>query len=460
MPSPVVLERTSRLPFPAEMVFAWHQRPGAFERLAPPWEDVRVLERPAGSEDGASAIVKRAGPLSPRWILRRRDYVQDRQFADEQVEGPFAGWVHLHRFESDGPSACLMTDRIEYAPPLGGAGAAAAPWLIEPRLRRRLAYGHELLRRDLGAHAPHAGRPRLRVAVTGASGLIGRALVPFLTTGGHDVVRMVRGRTRDHGVRWDYETGRIDTDGLEGMDAVVHLAGENIGARWTRERRRRILESRVIGTRFVAEALARLRRRPRVLVSASAVGIYGNRGDELLTEASPTRTGTEDFLTETGRDWEAATEPARAAGIRTVTPRFGIVLTPAGGALGRMLPAFRLGLGGPLGSGRQWMSWVAIDDVVGAIHHALMSESLEGAVNATAPNPVTGREFAATLGRVLARPALLPVPAPALRLVFGEMADVALLSSTRAMPARLQESGYEFRYPELERALRFVLGRG
>lgn len=454
-----VLERTSRLPFPAETVFAWHERPGALERLTPPWEQVQVLERSGGIEDGGYVAMKVGGPFGVRWVARHREFVAGRQFTDEQTSGPFARWVHLHRFEPDGPSACVMTDRIEYTPPLGALGRMSAPHLVRPRLERLLAYRHELLRRDLEAHALYADRPRLRVAVTGASGLVARALVPFLTTGGHHVTRLVRRRSKAPGVVWDYASGRIDTAGLEGMDAVVHLAGENIGVRWTRERRRLILESRVIGTRFLAEALARLRLPARVLVSASAVGIYGNRGDETLTEASPTRGGPEDFLTEVGRDWEAATEPARAAGIRTVTPRFGIVLTPAGGALGRMLTPFRLGLGGPLGSGRQWMSWVAIDDVVGAIHHALMTESLDDAVNVTAPHPVPGREFAATLGRVLGRPALLPVPAPALRLGFGEMADVALLSSTRVLPMRLQESGYAFRYPELEGALRFLLGR-
>jgi uncharacterized protein (TIGR01777 family) len=230
--------------------------------------------------------------------------------------------------------------------------------------------------------------------------------------------------------------------------------------RWTEQRRRRILDSRAIGTRFVAETLARLRRPPRVLVSASAIGIYGNRGDEVLTEASPILAESSDFLTQAGREWEAATEPARAAGIRVVRLRFGIVLTPAGGALGRMLVPFRLGAGGPLGSGRQWMSWIAIDDLLGAIHHALMTDSLAGAVNVTAPNPVTSSTFASTLGRVLQRPAVIPGPALVLRLAFGEMADAALLSSARVVPARLQESGYAFRYPELEAALRFVLGRG
>jgi uncharacterized protein (TIGR01777 family) len=425
----------------------------------PPWERARVLERSGGIEDGARTVLRVGGPIAIRWVARHRDYEPDRQFADEQIEGPFARWTHLHRFEPDGPSACIVTDRIEYAPPLGALGTAVDSLLIRPRLERMLAYRHELLPRDLEAHARYADRDRLRIAVTGASGLIGRALVPFLTTGGHPVTRLVRRRPAAEEAMWDYDQGRIEVAKLEGLDAVVHLAGENIATRWTEPRRRRIMDSRAIGTRFIAETLGRLQRPPRVLVSASAVGIYGDRGDEILTEASSITAPPRDFLVEVGREWEAATEPARAAGIRVVRLRFGIVLTPAGGALGRMLPPFRLGGGGPLGSGRQWVSWIGIDDLVGAIHHAIMTESLAGPVNATAPNPATGRELATTLGRVLGRPAAVPVPAAALRLAFGEMADVALLSSARVLPARLQESGFAFRHPDLEAALRFLLGR-
>jgi uncharacterized protein (TIGR01777 family) len=243
------------------------------------------------------------------------------------------------------------------------------------------------------------------------------------------------------------------------MDAVVHLAGENIGARWSDHRKRRIRDSRVEGTMFLAEALASLERPPRVLVSASAMGIYGSRGDEVLAEDAPEGPPT-DFLAELGRDWESATDPALAAGIRVVNPRFGLVLTPAGGALGRMLPPFFLGVGGPLGSGRQWVSWISVDDAVGAVHHALFSEELAGPLNTAAPEPVTSRAFAATLGRVLRRPAVLPAPAPALKLLFGEMADKGLLASQRLSPARLTGSGYTFRHPTLESALRHVLGRG
>jgi len=457
--SPDVIERSIRLPFPAESVFAWHARPGALERLIPPWEHARVLVRSGGLGDGGRVVLRVGAPLGVRWVARHRELESGRQFVDEQVEGPFASWRHLHRFEPDGPGASVMTDRIEYVPPFGPAGALGEPLMIRPRLERMLAYRHELLSRDLETHARFGDRPPLRVAVSGASGLIGHALVPFITTGGHTVVRLVRGRAREGEAAWNYEHGRIEAGKLEGLDAVVHLAGENIAARWTVARRRRILDSRAIGTRFLAETLARLRRPPRILVSASAIGIYGNRGQEVLTEASSPLAGPGDFLTEAGREWEAATEPARAAGIRVVRLRFGVVLTPAGGALGRMLPPFRLGVGGPLGHGTQWMSWIGIDDLLGAVHHALITEALAGPVNVTAPNPVTSRTFASTLGRVLHRPAVLRVPGAALHLAFGEMADVALLSSARVLPARLQESGYGFRYPELEGALRFLLGR-
>jgi uncharacterized protein len=284
--------------------------------------------------------------------------------------------------------------------------------------------------------------------------------VPFLTTGGHHVVRVVRGRRAGEGeASWEWHLGRIQADRLEGLDAVVHLAGENIGARWTRDRKRRIRESRSIGTRFLAETISRLSRPPAVLVSGSALGIYGNRGDETLTEDSPVLSAPPDFLTEVGREWEAATEPARAAGIRVVLPRLGLVLTPAGGMLGRMLAPFLAGVGGPLGNGRQQVSWIAIDDLLGIFNHLLMTGSLAGPINATSPQPVTNRQFAETLGRVLKRPAWLPVPAAALRLAFGEMADVALLASQRMVPARLQAGGFGFRYPELEPALRHLLGR-
>jgi hypothetical protein len=461
MPSPFhVIERTSTLPASAEEAFAWHERPGAFERLTPPWERVEVVERTGGIGNGARATLRvYTGPVPLRWVAVHRDYVQGRRFVDEQVEGPFSHWIHQHLFEPIGAAGSRYTDRIEFAPPFGTLGAAAGMWLVRPRTERMLAYRHSMLREDLAAHARFHGQGRMHVAVTGASGMLGSALLPFLTTGGHRVTPVTRQSKPSDAIRWDPLSGAIEASSFEGLDAVVHLAGENVGVRWTGERKRRIRESRVVGTRVLSEALAGLKRPPRVLVSASAIGIYGDRGDEMLTEDSTPTGPPGDFLVEVGREWERATEPARAAGIRVVNLRFGIILTPAGGALGRMLPPFRAGAGGPLGSGRQWVSWISVDDAIGAVHHALFTEELSGPVNVVTAEPVTSRTFATTLGRVLHRPAILPAPAPALNLLFGEMADTALLSSQRVSPSRLLASGYSFRHARLEVALRHVLGR-
>jgi uncharacterized protein (TIGR01777 family) len=455
-----VIERTSTLPASAEEAFAWHARPGALERLTPPWERTEVVARTGGIEDGARTTLRvHTGPVAHDWVAVHRDLVSGRRFVDEQVEGPFSHWIHHHLFEPIGTAASRYTDRIELAPPFGTFGAAAGIWLIRTRVERMLAYRHATLREDLAAHARFRDLDALRVAVTGASGLLGSALGPFLTTGGHQVIPVSRRPKSAAAIHWDPPSGVTDASSFEGLDAVVHLAGENVGARWTRERKRRIRDSRIAGTRLLSEALARLKRPPSVLVAASAMGIYGDRGDEILTEADVPAGPPPDFLVDVGREWEAATAPAREAGIRVVNLRFGLVLTPSGGALGRMLPAFRLGVGGPLGNGRQWVSWISIDDAIGVMHHALLTPGLSGPVNAVAPEPVTSRDFAATLGRVLGRPARLPAPATALRLLFGEMADTALLGSQRLSPARLLTSGYSFRHPGLEETMRHVLGR-
>ena len=258
-------------------------------------------------------------------------------------------------------------------------------------------------------------------------------------------------------MEWDPMAGKLNPTALEGIDAVVHLAGENIAARrWTAKQKARIRESRVTGTRLLAESLARVARPPKVLICASAIGYYGNRGDERLDEES---SSGNDFLAEVCREWEASAQAAIDKGIRVVFLRFGMILSPAGGALGKMLTPFRLGVGGIIGNGQQYMSWIALDDLIGAIYHALLDERLSGPVNAVSPNSVTNHEFTKTLGRVLGRPTLFPLPAFAARLAFGEMADGLLLSSARVEPLRLLSSGYTFRYPILREALRHLLGK-
>jgi len=296
----------------------------------------------------------------------------------------------------------------------------------------------------------------LNILVTGSTGLIGSELCTILTKSNHRVMRMVRrAPVQDDEVRWDPDSGTIEKSGLEGLDAVVHLAGESIASgRWTAEKKRRIRQSRIKGTGLLAQSLAALLDPPKVLVSVSAVGYYGNRGEEQLDEDSGSGDG---FLPEVCREWENATAPAAERGIRVVIPRIGVVLSADGGALQLMLPIYRLGIGGKIGSGNQYMSWIAMNDMVGIIHHAMNCESLQGPVNAVAPNPVTNSVFSKTLAKVLSRPAILALPAFAARLAFGKMADEALLSSCRALPARLMESGYEFTFPQLEGALRHVL---
>lgn len=337
--------------------------------------------------------------------------------------------------------------------------ALAAGWtagIARRRVERLFDFRHRRTRDDLARHAAYRERPRLRVAITGGSGFIGGALTAFLTAGGHEVLRVTRRRDAGPGwVRWDPGSGTVDAATLEGVDAVVHLAGASIAGLWTAGRRREILASRRQGTELIARTAAGLERPPRVIVSASGVGFYGSRGAEELTEESATGDG---FLAEVCRVWEDSLEPARAAGIRVVSTRFGLVLGGAGGLLAAMLPAFKLGAGARFGDGAQWMTWVAVDDVLGAVLMALMDESLSGAVNVAAPRPVTNREFTATLAGVLRRPAFLAAPRAVVERGLGEMGQDLLLTSQRVMPARLTAAGFTWLFPDLEGALRFELG--
>ena len=296
----------------------------------------------------------------------------------------------------------------------------------------------------------------MKILVTGSSGLIGSALVRHLTGAGHFIVRLVRASPdRQRGdVLWDPVSGKIERNKLEDLDAAVHLAGENLLGLWTRNKRERLYSSRVTATEFLCEALSGLQRRPKILISASAIGYYGNRGDTWLNESSAAGAG---FLAELCQDWERATELATKAGMRVAQLRTGIVLAPNGGALRQMLPVFRTGLGGTIGLGRQFQSWIDLDDAVAGIQHVLATESIKGPVNLVSPQPVTNRDFTKTLGKVLGRPTFLPVPSPLLRLLPGRMAAEMFLASQRAAPDRLTQSGFKFQYPDLEESLRHLL---
>jgi uncharacterized protein len=295
----------------------------------------------------------------------------------------------------------------------------------------------------------------MKILISGATGLVGSALVPTLRARGDEVVSLVRATPKPGEIEWHPNQDMIDSAALEGFDAVVHLAGESIAeGRWTDEKKRRIYDSRVKGTLLLSKTLAALSSKPRVFLCASATGFYGNRGNELLDEQSSAGDG---FLSEVCRDWEKATEPAQQSGVRVVNLRFGPILAREGGMLGKMLTPFKLGMGGKVGSGKQYISWVAIDDVVAGMRLALDDDSVHGPLNIVAPNPVTNEEFTETLGKVLSRPTIFAMPEFAARLAFGEMADEMLLVSQRVAPKKLHDNGYAFKYPELEPAFRIYL---
>lgn len=447
-------ERRSLLPVSAAEAFAWHEREGALERLTPPWEKVEVVERSGGIRPGGRVVMR--VPMVPAgttiWEAEHDLYEPPFRFRDVSKRGPFAAWVHTHSFEPMGDDACELVDSVEYALPLGALGALFGSGLVESRLDRMFAYRHRVTVNDLSEHAFHGG-PRRRVLLTGASGLVGGTLAAFLRLGGHEVVALRRSPRPASALGWEWDFAAL---GDAPIDAVVHLAAENIGeTRWDEASKRRFRDSRELATRALAEHLAGRAQRPSVFVSASAVGYYGSRGDAELDESSGRGEG---FLAELCEAWEAATAPAEAAEIRVVKARLGVVLTPAGGALAKVLPAARAGLAGPLGGGAPWLSWIGMDDAVYALYRALWDERLRGPVNVVAPEAVTTATYAKAVGKAVGMPFQAPVPSFALRAAVGEMADEVLLASQRVTPQRLRDADFAWSYGTLDKTLAHVLG--
>ena len=433
---------------PLDEVFAWHARPGAIVRLTPPWLPVRVAAEAASLRDGRAVL---AFPGGLRWVAQHDPAAYDppRRFADELASMPWRAalpWRHIHEFAALTPSSTRITDHVVTPLPAGF-------------LRPMMGYRHRQLAGDLAAHRDARqlrGAP-LTVAITGSSGLIGSALTAFLASGGHRVVRLVRRAPADGSERrWDPEGP--DPGLLRGVDALVHLAGTSIAGRFTADHKRSIRDSRITPTRRLAELAAATRGGPAVMVTASAIGYYGpHRGDELLTEDSPRGDG---FLADVVADWEAASGPAQDAGLRVVPIRTGIVQSPRGGVLRLLWPLAEVGAGGRLGNGRQWMSWIGIDDLTDIYYRVLVDDTLAGPVNAAAPHPVRGAEYARALARVLRRPLQLPVPALGPRLLLGAQGASELAEADqRVSPQRLLCGGHRFRHRELEPALRHLLGR-
>jgi uncharacterized protein len=434
---------------PRDEVFAWHSRPGAFNRLSPPWSPMRLVSEATSLKDGRATL---ALPGGLRWVAQHQpdSYDPPRRFVDTISSAGLASlpariavrWRHTHDFEDAGDNRTRVIDRVETPVP----GSA---------LRSMFVYRHRQLADDLGSHreAGQHGLAPATVAITGSSGLVGSALAAFLSTGGHRVIRLVRGGAKDGERHWNPDDP--DPELLAGVDAVIHLAGASIAGRFTDSHRKAILDSRIGPTRKLAEAAARGRT---VLISASAIGYYGyDRGDDTLTEDSERGDG---FLADVVADWEDATAPAREAGVRVVNVRTGIVQSPRGGTLKLMRPLFSAGLGGRLGDGRQWLSWIGIDDLIDVYHRALWDTALSGPVNAVAPQPVRNNEYTRTLAHVLHRPAVLPVPPLGPRVLLGgQGARELALASQRVTPDKLSRSGHQFRQPDLDQALRHLLGR-
>ncbi len=466
-----IFEHVSHYPHGRAEVFAWHRRGGGFTRLTPPGAATLVEGPTRGIEVGSELELRVStpvvagllpdiplpgagvGPVGAPWRVRHVELVAGERFVDEQVSGPFRSWRHEHVFSDAPGGGTTITDRVTWELPVRlPAGLDVA--LVERRLRALFAFRERQLLDDLALHARLDAAPA-HVVVTGASGLIGRQVCALLTTGGHTVTRLTRGRPAADEAAWDPAGGRIDVDALRRADAVVHLAGHPIGGRFTPRHKEAILRSRVDGTTTLARALAS-EGMPRTLVQASAVGFYGaRRPGEVLTEDSASGTG---FLAEVVRAWEAAAAPAAAGGVRTVFLRTGIVLTAGGGALLPQLPLFALGLGGRLTDARAWTSWITLDDMARAYVHALFTPGLAGAVNAVAPNPVTSGEFARRLGRALHRPALLPTPPFGPQVILGrEGASELVETDQRVSASRLVDSGFSFAQPDLPAAFRHLL---
>ncbi len=444
---------------PVEEVFRWHERPGAINRLSPPWDPLVVIRSTGGIEKGARVALKmKAGPVAYNWSALHTDYQENRLFKDEQVKGPFSKWVHTHMFEPDGDGGCILEDRIAYKLPFDFLMGRPADPFIKKKLERIFAYRHKITQEDIAIHLSGKKKKPLTILISGASGLVGSALIPFLTTGGHRVIRLVRRYplTGKDDVFWDPAKGVLNVDDINHIDAVVHLSGENIGeGLWTQAKKKKIVDSRVNGTRLISETLSKLKTPPDVLVCASAIGYYGNRGEQHLTEADGPG---DDFISDVCSQWEKAAAPAIENGIRTVFMRIGVVLTPLGGALSKLLLPFKSGLGGKFGPGNQYMSWVHMDDVIGAIYHAFYDNRMNGPVNLVSPEHVTNLDFTRTLGRVLRRPTMASIPSHVIKLAFGQMGREVLLSSTRVTPKKLMDAGYAFRHPGLEASLKQMLG--
>ncbi len=452
--------KRSQLNHSATTVFNWHCREGAFERLNPPWQPAETIEKLGSIEDNGTITIKtKLGPLSSKWFLKHIDFIQDRQFADILIKGPFAYWKHIHKMEPQDEETCILEDEIEFSMRGGIVGNILGGPIVKNLLQKMFTYRHNVLRSDLLSHSRYQSDGITKILISGSTGLIGQALSSYLSTGGHQVVRLVRTSDLDDEgtIFWDPLNHIIDIESLEGFDYVIHLAGENVGeSRWTKKKKGRISDSRINGTKFLTESLSHLKCPPKALLCASATGYYGDAGNDLVNEQSPNGAG---FLAQVVENWEQSTQSATGQGMRVVNLRFGVVINPMGGALKKLLMPFKLGFGGKIGHGKQYMSWISLDDAICAIHHLMINSTVEGPINIASPNTVTNEEFTRQLGATLNRPTVATIPAFIIKIMFGQMGKETILASTRVDSTKLSQSGYTHIFSHIEEALNHYLGK-
>jgi len=463
-----IFKHSSPIDCDLEDLHQYHANPGALNRLIPPWENISILKRSDSLAVGSEVVIENSLFGVPvTWLARHTQWNPPTSFQDIQVSGPFKSWVHDHLFEDKGVGHSNLCDQVHYENKLGQLGSLGAP-IVHSKLDAMFHYRHKTTQADLCLQRflrQQAPNQILKIGITGSTGLIGRRLVDLLSVMGHQVVRILRPASKDRAIDfpltsktvvWEPDTGFTNPEIMQGLDAVVHLAGKGVAsARWTDATKREIRRSRVDATQSLVRDLCKLASPPKALVCASAVGLYGDRGDQVLDE---TEKPGNDLMSELARDWEAAAMEYERAGNRVAIGRLGIALHPREGALAKLLPPFRFGLGGPVGSGRQFWSWIHVDDAAAGFLHLAANPKCTGPYNLVAPEQTDNLTFVKTLGKVLNRPSLVPAPAFALRILLGEMADAMLLTSIRANCQRLLDDGFPFRTRTLEECLRHLLG--
>ena len=463
-----LFERSATIECDRQDLFQYHSKPGALNRLIPPWEKITIEHRSDSLEVGSEVFIRNSLVGLPiRWHARHTELREPESFQDIQLSGPFKTWIHDHVFESNGAGNSTLHDRVQYETKFGMIGKLGLPF-VRSKLSAMFAFRHLTTQADLRFQnflRQHTAGRNLRIGVTGSTGMIGRRLVDLLSVLGHQAVRILRPASKDQiqdfplssqTVVWRPGSGFSDEASMQNLDAVIHLAGRGIAStRWTDSAKQLIRDSRVNGTQLLVRDLCKLDSPPKAFVCASGVGIYGDHASESLDETAETG---RDFLAELARDWEFAAMEFENSGNRVAIGRLGIALHPLQGALAKLLIPFRLGLGGPVGSGRQYWSWIHVDDAAAGFLYLAANPNCTGSYNLVAPEQTDNRTFSKTLAKVLNRPSLLRVPAFALRLMLGEMADAMLLASTRANCRRLIDEGFPFRTTRLEDCLRHVLG--